>query len=90
MIGRNRLPETAGVFAVGIAVGAALGLLFAPRSGEETRDYIADTARESFEGAVSRGRKFARQARSGAAQAREQLEEAADAGARAFDQAKRA
>ena len=51
MYSRNRWPETIGVFAVGIAVGTALGVLFAPRAGEETRDHIADTARSGVDGA---------------------------------------
>lgn len=35
-----------GAFLLGGVVGAALGLLFAPRSGKETRDMIADKAEE--------------------------------------------
>ena len=49
MYSRNRWPETIGVFAVGIAVGTALGILLAPRSGEETRDYLAAKADEARE-----------------------------------------
>lgn len=43
-------------FLVGIGIGAALGMLFAPMSGEETRNSLteragdlADTAREAME-----------------------------------------
>ena len=84
---RNRWPESISVFAVGVAVGAALGLLFAPRSGEETREHIADSGRESLDGAVARGQKWTRRAQRAASHAREQLEAATDAGERAFDQA---
>lgn len=35
----------AGAFALGIAVGAGLGVLFAPRSGRETRGAIRDAVR---------------------------------------------
>ena len=31
--------------AIGLGIGAALGILFAPRSGEDTRDYLLGTAR---------------------------------------------
>jgi gas vesicle protein len=88
MYSRNRWPEAISVFAVGVAVGAAMGLLFAPRSGEETREYIADTARESLDGAVAQGQKWTRRAQRAASHAREQIEAATDAGERAFDQAR--
>jgi gas vesicle protein len=89
MYSRNRWPETIGVLAVGIAIGTALGVLFAPRSGEETRDSIADTARSGVEGAVAQGQKFARRAQKAAGHAREQIEAATDAGERAFEEAAR-
>jgi gas vesicle protein len=90
MQGRIRWPETISVFAVGIAVGAALGVLFAPKSGEETRDFIADTARDSLDGAVASGRRMARRAQTAVGQAKEQAEEIADAGRLAFEQTRRA
>jgi gas vesicle protein len=57
-------------FAVGLGLGLAIGVLFAPRSGEETREYIrskagegkdylkkrADDLRESANEAVERGK----------------------------------
>lgn len=35
-------------FLIGCAVGAGAALLFAPRSGKETREWISDTGRKSF------------------------------------------
>lgn len=35
-------------FAVGIGVGAVLALLFAPSSGEETRDYISSSVKKGL------------------------------------------
>jgi gas vesicle protein len=32
------------MFLIGLGIGGAAALLFAPQSGEETRDWIADTA----------------------------------------------
>jgi gas vesicle protein len=89
MYSRNRWPEAISVFTIGVAVGATLGLLFAPRSGDETREYLADTARETLDGAVAQGQKWTRRAQRAASHAREQVEAATDAGERAFDQAAR-
>jgi gas vesicle protein len=36
-------------FLVGLGIGSLIGVLFAPRSGEETREYIAKKAREGSE-----------------------------------------
>lgn len=41
--------ETFGVFLLGTAVGAALGILFAPDAGEETRNALAETATNSWD-----------------------------------------
>jgi len=36
-------------FMVGLGIGALVGLLFAPKSGEETRDYLSQKADEGRE-----------------------------------------
>lgn len=36
-------------FLIGFAVGAVSALLLAPQSGEETREWISDRARESYD-----------------------------------------
>jgi gas vesicle protein len=48
-------------FLAGAGIGAVLGLLFAPKSGRETREMIARTAtdgREYITGKVSDGRQY--------------------------------
>jgi gas vesicle protein len=50
---------SAGWFLAGLGLGALLGVLYAPKSGKETREEIARTAREAKERAgefVERGR----------------------------------
>jgi len=44
-------------FLTGLGVGAGLAALFAPRSGEETREWIADTAERKFRVLRRRGRR---------------------------------
>lgn len=43
-------------FIAGAAVGAAVALLFAPASGEETRQWVGDRARESRDRAADAAR----------------------------------
>jgi gas vesicle protein len=43
-------------FLVGLGVGVGLALLFAPQSGEETREWIAETAEDEFKRLRRKGR----------------------------------
>lgn len=52
---------------IGGLVGAAIGLLMAPQSGEETREHLGemiDEKRSAFDEAVNEGRAAAEKARS--------------------------
>jgi len=48
-------------FLTGLGIGAGLAALFAPRSGEETREWIADTAERKFKVLRRKGRRSFRQ-----------------------------
>jgi len=48
-------------FLAGLGVGALVGILYAPKSGRETRDDIAQGAREGSEYLRTRGRQAAEQ-----------------------------
>ena len=48
-------------FLAGLGVGALIGVLYAPKSGRETRDDIAQGAREGSEYLRARGRQAAEQ-----------------------------
>jgi gas vesicle protein len=80
--------ETVSVLAVGMGIGAALGILFAPRSGEETRDYLVGGAQDKLDEAVETGRKWARRAEQTVDDAKERVREAAQAGERAYRETK--
>lgn len=45
-------------FLVGLGIGALVGILFAPRSGEETRDYLSQKADEGKEYAQRKAREL--------------------------------
>jgi gas vesicle protein len=47
-MGRNDWSSMITGIAIGLGVGAALGILFAPQSGEDTRDYLVGAAKDRF------------------------------------------
>lgn len=71
-------------FMVGALTGAAVALLFAPASGEETREYLNQKAREGR----ARAREALEQGREVYQRQRENLGGAIDRGREAFQQAR--
>ena len=53
--------RTTAFFFVGIGIGAGLALLFAPQSGEETREWIADIAEREMKMLRRNGRRSMRE-----------------------------
>jgi gas vesicle protein len=49
-------------FAVGLGIGAVVGLLFAPASGKKTRHYITRTVKDGLDDAASTGTRLSRRA----------------------------
>jgi gas vesicle protein len=45
-------------FLIGLGIGAGLALLFAPLSGEETRDWLMDNAEDKFKRLRRQGRRW--------------------------------
>jgi gas vesicle protein len=72
-------------FAIGAIAGAAVALLYAPASGEETRRRIAEKAREGRDKAES----MAREGREFVQRQRENLSAAVEKGREAFQQARK-
>ena len=71
-------------FVVGALTGAAVALLFAPASGEETREYLGKKAREGKD----KAREAMDQGREYYERQRENLVTAVDRGREAFQQAR--
>ncbi len=67
-----------GWFLMGIGVGAALGVLYAPKAGNETRDDLASTAREKSEFVKQRSRQAADQVNDLVDRGRDHLNEYVD------------
>jgi len=60
---RNNWPRLLSIFAIGVGAGAAFGVIFAPCSGADTRDYLREAAQDGIDGSIDRGRKVARRVR---------------------------
>jgi gas vesicle protein len=78
-------------FLVGVGIGALLGVLFAPKSGEETREYLAKRADEGKDYAQKKARELRERAdeliergKDVASRKRDSLAAAVEAGREAF------
>ncbi len=81
-------------FLAGLGIGAALGVLYAPKSGKETRDDIARYAQEGSGYVKERARQYRDQAnqwvergKDVVSQQKEQIRSAVEAGKQAYREA---
>jgi len=72
-------------FLAGLGVGALVGILYAPKSGRETREDIAQGAREGTEYLRAKGKQAARQVGTIVDKGKEQLGDYVDRGREAVD-----
>lgn len=82
-------------FLVGLGLGALLGILFAPKSGEETREYLLDRAEQGKEFAQRKARELreraeelVEQSRDAISRQKESITSAVDAGKKAYEREK--
>jgi len=82
-------------FLVGLGLGALLGILFAPKSGEETREYLVDKANEGRDYAQRKARELRQRAeevvessRDALHRQKESITSAVDAGRKAYEREK--
>jgi len=85
---RKNWPEISSAFAIGLGVGAIVGMMWAPQSGEKTRAMLRDKAQDGVDEAVAQGKKVARKAQRAADNARELVNDAVDAGQSAYREAR--
>jgi gas vesicle protein len=67
-----------GWFLAGAAIGAAVGLLYAPKSGRDTRNLLNKTSGEGLEAIESSGREFMDKSRDLYERGKQIAEDAAD------------
>ena len=72
-------------FIAGLGVGALVGILYAPKSGRETREDLAQSAREGTEYLRNRSRQAVEQMGSMVDKSRERMNEYVDRGREAVD-----
>jgi len=81
-------PEITSAFAIGLGVGAIVGMMWAPNSGEETRALLREKAQGGIDEAVAQGKKVARRAQRATDTAREFVTDAVEAGQSAYKEAR--
>ena len=86
----NRWSEPIAAFVVGLGVGAALGIFFAPRAGEDTREFLRSGAEDTLDAVAAGGRRLSRRVQRTIEKAGDQVQGAASEGAKAFQDAKKA
>jgi gas vesicle protein len=87
---RNTWSQVVSAFVIGLGAGAALGVLFAPQSGEDTRELLRGTAQEGIDEAVDRGKTVIRRVRKNMGDAKDFVNEVADSAESAFREARNA
>jgi len=81
----NNTGRTTLTFLTGLGIGAALAALFTPRSGEETREWIADTAERKYKGLRRMGCRSFRQLQDAVTEGEEKVTEVLRNGKRTLE-----
>jgi len=81
----NNIGRMTLVFLTGLGIGAGLAALFAPQSGEETREWIADTADQKFKVLRRMGRRSFRHLQDAVAEGEEKVTEVLRNGRKALE-----
>ena len=73
-------------FLIGVGVGAAVGLLFAPQSGKESQEWVAGKAKTGVDNLRTAGQRVKETVQNVSAQGRTQVTAAVEAGKGAYSQ----
>jgi len=94
-MGDNNSGSKVSYFIVGLGIGALVGILFAPKAGEETRDFLSQKAEEGREYAQRKARElrdraddFMERGKQVASRQKESVSAAVDAGREAYQREK--
>ena len=85
---RKNWPEITSAFAIGVGVGAIVGMIWAPQSGEKTRALLREKAQDGIDEAVAQGKKMASKAQRATDSAREFVSDAVEAGQKSYKEAR--
>ncbi len=86
---RDDATRTIFTFILGIAVGAVVTLLFAPKSGEELRTDLAEVLSEAVDRVNKTGKSLKRRGKVLVNLAKDKVQDAVEAGDEAYRQAKK-
>ena len=81
----NNIRRTSVAFLTGLGIGAGFAALFAPRSGEETREWVAESAERRLRALRRVGRRSVRQLRDAVADGEEKVTEVLRNGTKALE-----
>jgi len=86
----NSRQQASAALLIGLGVGAGIALLFAPKSGKETREDIAGAVNDNVDSVVAQGKKMGRRAQAAFDQAQARVKDVAEAGDRAYRESRTA
>src|SRR5256885_14429768 len=81
---QNKWTSKFTALAVGVGAGALLAILFAPASGEETREYLTGPLKQGLDGAASTGKRWTRRAQETVDDGKVKIAGAVEAGGKAY------
>ena len=93
----EKIGSKVGYFLVGLGIGSLVSILFAPKSGEETREYLAQKVKEGNEYGQKKARELTERAedlvergKEVVTQTKEQIAAAVDAGRETYKEKSKA